>query len=127
MITIFEDPRLKYVSQINVDETSLEVVAVKLKDISSYTLLLKRLHLYSITAGLDGSKPKWFDYKGNDVELTVTFNGDVMQAMQHLQLENFLSLNTLSLIQLLRIIPELRSPSVPAPIEPPIGVTMFAK
>lgn len=95
MITIYEDPSLTYIHRINVDEISLETAEVVLKNSSSYSLLLKRLRLYDITAGLDESEVKRFDYNGNERTLTVNFRGDIMQAMHHLQLEHFISNNTL--------------------------------
>jgi len=95
MITIYEDPNLPYIHRINVDEISLETAEVVLKNPSSYSLLLKRLHFYDITAGLDGSEVKRFGYNGNERALTVNFRGDIMQAMHHLQLEHFVSDNTL--------------------------------
>jgi len=101
MRTIFESPLNQRIEKIDIDETRLTSMIVKLKNRSSYDLLLHRLDLYSTVAGLEGSQEKEFANSGNISELTVTFEGNISQAITFLQAEKFVTQNAWWLTQAL--------------------------
>lgn len=90
MKTIFEDSSNQYIEKIDIDENTLATMVVKLKNRSSYDLLLERLDYYSAVAGLDGSQEKEFTDSVNLERLTVVLRGNITQAITFLQAERFI-------------------------------------
>lgn len=93
MRTIFENPLNPHIEKIDIDETALTSMTAKLKSRSSYDSLLERLDFYSTVAGLDGSQEKEFTNNGNPSTLTITFEGNILQATTFLQSESFVTLS----------------------------------